>query len=47
MVSGGFREILKVWSSDGSRESLQELSSDHEEADTRIVLHTRDAAVRR
>ena len=46
MVSGGFREILKLWSSDASRESLQELSSDHEEADTRIVLHARDAAVR-
>ncbi|XP_044174163.1 uncharacterized protein LOC122957784 [Acropora millepora] len=46
VVSGGFREILKVWSSDASRESLQELSLDHEEADTRIVLHARDAAVR-
>ncbi|KAK2554918.1 hypothetical protein P5673_023601 [Acropora cervicornis] len=46
VVSGGFREILKVWSSDASRESLQELSSDHEEADTRIVLHARNAAVR-
>ena len=46
MVSGGIREILKVWSSDASRESLQELSSDHEEEDTRIVLHARDAAVR-
>lgn len=46
VVSGGFREILKVWSSDASRESLQELSSDHEEADTRFVLHARDAAVR-
>ena len=34
MVSGGFREILNVWSSDESRESLQELSSAHEEADT-------------
>ena len=47
VVSGGFREIPKVWSSDASRESLQELSSEHEEADTRIVLHARDAAVRR
>ena len=46
VVSGGFREILKVWSSNASRESLQELSSDHEEADTQIVLHARDAAVR-
>ena len=46
VVSEGFREILNVWSSDASRESLQELSSGHEEADTRIVLHARDAAVR-
>ena len=46
MVSGGFREILNVWSSDASRESLQELSSDREEADTRIVLHAIDAAFR-
>ena len=46
VVSGGFREILKVWSSDASRESLLELSSDHKEEDTRIVLHARDAAVR-
>ena len=30
MVSEGFREILNVWSSDASRESLQEPSSDHE-----------------
>ena len=37
VVSGGFREIL--WSSNASRESLQELSSDHEEADTRITSH--------
>ena len=29
VISGGFREILKVWSSNASRESLQELSSDH------------------
>ena len=46
VVSGGFKDILKVWSSDASRESLQELSSDHEEADTRIVLHARDATTR-
>ena len=46
VVSRGFREILNVWSSSASRESLQELFSDHEEADTRIVLHARDAAVR-
>ena len=29
VVSRGFREILDVWSADASRESLQELSSDH------------------
>ena len=29
VVSGGFREILNVWSSNASRESLQELSLDH------------------
>ena len=29
VVSGGFIEILNVWSSDASRESLQGLSSDH------------------
>ena len=46
VVSGGFIEILKVWSYDASRESLQGLSSDHEEADTRIVLHARELAVR-
>ena len=46
VVSGGFIEILNVWSSYVSRESQQELSSDHEEADTRIVLHAREAAVR-
>ena len=28
------------------KKSLKELSSDHKEADTRIVLHARDAAVR-
>lgn len=46
VVSGGFKEILKVWSSSASREDLQELSSNHEEADTRIVLHTRDATAK-
>ena len=38
VVSGRFIEILNVWLSDASRESLQGLSSDHEEADTRTVL---------
>ena len=31
-------------SSDTSRQDIRELASDHEEADTRIVLHARDAA---
>ena len=42
VVSGGSKEILKVRTFDTSREDLQ-LSSNHEEADTRIVLHARDA----
>lgn len=46
VVSGGFKEILKVWSSNASREDLQELSSNHEEADTRIVLHAKDATAK-
>ena len=36
--NGGFREILNVWSSDESGESLQQLSSDHKDVDTRTVL---------
>ena len=46
VLSGGFNDIRKVWSSDLSRQDFQGLSSDHEEADTRIVLHARDATVR-
>ena len=48
VVSGGLREILNMWSSDASRESLQglQLSPDHEEANTRILLYAREAAVR-
>ena len=45
VVSGGFREILNVWSSDTSRESLQQLPRVRPQ-DIRIVLHARDAAVR-
>ncbi|XP_066016091.1 uncharacterized protein, partial [Pocillopora verrucosa] len=47
VINGGFKEPLKVWSSDTSRQDVRELASDHEEADTRIVLHARDAAARR
>ena len=46
MINGGFKDTLKVWSSDTSRQDIRELASDHEEADTRIVLHARDAAAR-
>ena len=46
VISGGFKKPLKVWSSDTSRQDIRELASDQEEADTRIVLHARDAAAR-
>ena len=46
VINGGFKDTLKVWSSDTSRQDVRELASDHEEADTRIVLHARDAAAR-
>lgn len=41
---GGFTDVHKVWSSNNARD-LRSLSSDHEEADTRIILHARDAAL--
>lgn len=37
VLSGGFTDILQVWSSDTKE------ASNHEEADTWIVLNTRDA----
>ena len=43
VVSGGFKEVRRSWSS--VREDLQGLSSSQEEADTRIVLHARDATL--
>ena len=46
MINGGFKDTLKVWSSDTSRQDIRELASDHEKADTRIVLRARDAAAR-
>ncbi|CAH3140279.1 unnamed protein product [Porites evermanni] len=46
VISGGFKDTLRVWSSDTSRQDIRQLASDHEEADTRIVLHARDAAAR-
>ena len=45
-VFGGFSDILKVWSSNKSREDFEGLASNHKEADTRIILHARDATVR-
>ena len=36
----------KVWSSDNSREDLEGLASNREEAHTRIILHTRNTIVR-
>jgi hypothetical protein len=41
IVSGGFEQIEKAWSSDGRE--IVDLMSDHEEADTRIVLHAKEA----
>ena len=46
VISGGFKDTLKVWSSDTSRQDIRELASDQEEADTRKVLHSRDAEAR-
>ncbi|XP_044169787.1 uncharacterized protein LOC122953855 [Acropora millepora] len=43
VVSGGFKEVRRSWSS--VREDLQGLSSSQEEAGTRIVLHARDATL--
>ena len=37
MINGGFKDTLKVWSSDTSRQDIREPASDHEEADTRMV----------
>ncbi|CAH3027979.1 unnamed protein product, partial [Porites evermanni] len=37
VINGGFKDTLKVWSSDTSRQDIRELASDHEEADTRIA----------
>ena len=41
IVSGGFTDPKKVWSS--APRDLSSLMSDHEEADTRIILHAKDA----
>ena len=46
VLSGGFSDILKVWSSDMSRDDFEGLASNHEEAYTIIVLHAMDATVR-
>lgn len=44
VLSGGFVDPTKVWSS--ADRHLAGLASDHEEADTSILLHSRDAAIR-
>ncbi|KAL9979290.1 hypothetical protein ACROYT_G016934 [Oculina patagonica] len=44
VLSGGFTDPKKVWSS--TDRHLAGLASDHEEADTRILLHARDATIR-
>lgn len=45
VLSGGFSKAKKFWSSNMLRnDELDPLFSDHEEADTRILLQTRDAA---
>lgn len=49
LVAGGrFSEVLKIWSSDMSREDFEGwLLPTKTEADMRIVLHARNATVRR
>ena len=44
VLSGVFSDILQVWSSDDIKD-LSWLASNHEEADTRIVLYVRDATL--
>ncbi|XP_078368457.1 uncharacterized protein LOC144652292 [Oculina patagonica] len=44
VLSGGFTDPKKVWSS--TDRHLAGLASDHEEADTRILLYARDATIR-
>ena len=38
VTSGGFKDELEVWSSRNNTDACQ-LSSNHEEADTRLILH--------
>ena len=45
IISGGFNDPMKVVSSDPEHDVTQ-LSSNHEEADTRIILHAQEAASR-
>ncbi|KAG1681488.1 hypothetical protein GQR58_011811 [Nymphon striatum] len=42
VVAGGFEDLLKVWIS--TDRSTGHLSSNHEEADTRLILHAADAS---
>ena len=43
MLSGGFADQEKVWTSTG-RDVEQLLLYEHEEADTRMVLHAKEAS---
>ncbi|KAG1693201.1 hypothetical protein GQR58_007155 [Nymphon striatum] len=42
VVAGGFEDLLKVWIS--TDRSTDHFSSNHEEADTRLILHAADAS---
>ena len=43
VVAGGFNDVMKVWTS--TDRVNHSLSSNHEEADTRLILHAKDAAL--
>ena len=46
MLSGGFADQKKVWTSTGRDVELEQLLLDeHEEADTRMLLHAKEASV--
>ena len=41
VLAGGFEDASGVWSS--SRDNISQLKSNHEEADTRLILHAKEA----
>lgn len=43
VIAGGFDDLMWVWTSTGR--NTESLSTNHEEADTRIILHARDASL--